>query len=172
MKKHRRQDILCLRTTADLVRNHGLCPMWSYNHQQTPLLLYILTYSTTLYTQVNEQRDIIGITEKYEKQAWILHYAHVPFLNSECVLECGDTPTSHGVTGNNLISLSVPFHLLHKLAKLLNWRYLYVYKIYTNVSWISLYLALLITPTLCTHTIQTDSLHQDFNPVYKHQQYI
>ena len=56
---------------------------------------------------------------------------HVPldwcttYMNSECVVECRDTPTSHYnpyfyTYGNNLIPISVPTHLIHKLAKTLN----------------------------------------------------
>ena len=73
------------------------------------------------------KRDIIiGIVEKINnrKQAGTLVCAYVlPILYSGCILpmECRDKPTSHCLTnfythGNNLIPISVPTHLLHKLA--------------------------------------------------------
>ena len=65
----------------------------------------------------------IGIVEKEQETSWDIgvcaYVLHI--LYSECILECRDKPTSYCLTnfythGNNLIPISVPTHLLHKLA--------------------------------------------------------
>ena len=65
------------------------------------------------WRQVNEKQHI-GIVEKYRKQAWVLVCITEPllcYMNSGCVLESRDTPTSH--TGNNLIPIYIrPFPTL------------------------------------------------------------